>query len=81
MESEKEKTQAGLEMTLTEKSAFEEVVRRKEEEIVQLQKQIQELQCSLAESEQIHAQRLINLTTRPRQETQVETERLASSQV
>ena len=43
--------------------------------------QIQELQNNLAESEQTHAQRLINLTTRRRQETEVETERLRSSQV
>jgi rootletin len=46
-----------------------------------MQRQIQQLQQQLAGAEQEHSQRLIDLTTRHRQETEMETERLRSAQL
>lgn len=52
-----------------------------EQEMAELQRQVQALQATLAETEQQHAQRLIELTTRHRQETEMETERLRTAQL
>jgi rootletin len=46
-----------------------------------MQRQIQTLQTQLAGAEQEHSQRLIDLTSRHRQETEMETERLRSAQL
>lgn len=43
--------------------------------------QVQNLQAALAEQEQQNAQRLIDLTTRHRTETEMETERLRTAQL
>jgi len=45
-----------------------------------MQRQIQSLQAQLSELESQHAQRLIDLTTRHRAETEMETERLRANQ-
>ncbi|CAF4752517.1 unnamed protein product, partial [Rotaria sp. Silwood2] len=54
--------------------------RRVEEENVALQRQIENLQAILNESEHQHAQRLIDFNTRNRRETEAETARIRSSQ-
>jgi len=54
---------------------------RLEEENMDCQRQIGALQGQLAEVEQQHAQRLIDLTTRHRSETEMETDRLRSAQL
>lgn len=46
-----------------------------------IQRQLQALQVQLAETEQQHAQRLIELTSRHRSETEMETERLRTAQM
>ncbi|KAL5014639.1 hypothetical protein ScPMuIL_008909 [Solemya velum] len=56
-------------------------MQRFEDENGELAKHIQELQSQLAEAEQQHAQRLIDLTTRHRAETEMETERLRTAQL
>ena len=40
VETEKELTQAGLEKTVNEKTVYEEKIKKKEEDIVELQKQV-----------------------------------------
>lgn len=67
--------------TLTEREALELAFRKLEEENAELNKQLEALQASLAEAEQTHAQRLIDLTTRHRQETEMETERFRTAQL
>ncbi|CAF2316739.1 unnamed protein product [Rotaria sp. Silwood2] len=54
--------------------------RRVEEENLALQRQIENLQAILNESEHQHAQRLIDFNTRNQRETEVETARIRSSQ-
>ncbi|CAM4772379.1 unnamed protein product [Rotaria magnacalcarata] len=54
--------------------------RRVEEENLSLQRQVENLQSVLNESEHQHAQRLIDFNTRNRRETEVETARIRSSQ-
>ncbi|CAF3848033.1 unnamed protein product [Rotaria sordida] len=54
--------------------------RRVEEENLTLQRQVENLQAILNESEHQHAQRLIDFNTRNRRETELETERIRSSQ-
>ncbi|CAF0803068.1 unnamed protein product [Rotaria sp. Silwood1] len=54
--------------------------RRVEEENLALQRQVDNLQAILNESEHQHAQRLIDFNTRNRRETEAETARIRSSQ-
>ncbi|CAF4826729.1 unnamed protein product [Rotaria sp. Silwood1] len=63
-----------------DRAEFDRQFRRLEEENQALQKQVEHLQAALNESEQQHAQRLIDLTTRNRRETEAETERIRTSQ-
>ncbi|CAF3320875.1 unnamed protein product [Rotaria socialis] len=63
-----------------DRAEFDRQYRRIEEENLALQKQVEHLQAALNESEQQHAQRLIDLATRSRRETEAETERIRSSQ-
>ncbi|KAL5014044.1 hypothetical protein ScPMuIL_008314 [Solemya velum] len=62
-------------------SSLDRSMQRFEDENGELAKHIQELQSQLAEAEQQHAQRLIDLTTRHRAETEMETERLRTAQL
>jgi rootletin len=78
---EREKMQHEEMSKIIDKSGLERQLQRLEEENCCMQRQIQELQGQLAEAEQIHAQRLIDITTRNRKETEMETERLRSSQI
>ena len=64
-----------------EKCSLERQLQRLEEENCCLIKQVQELQCQLSEAEQQYAQKLIDLTTRNRKESELELERIRSSQV
>lgn len=56
-------------------------IRDLESEIEEAHKTIQALQAQLADTEQAHAGRLIEITTRHRQESEMEIDRLRTAQV
>ncbi|VDI23434.1 rootletin [Mytilus galloprovincialis] len=64
-----------------EKGSLDRSLARLDEDNCDLNKQVQQLQAQLAEAEQQHAQRLIDVTTRHRAETEMETERLRTAQM
>ncbi len=68
-------------MKAADKSNVERQLQRVEEENMMLQRQVADLQTQLGELEQQHAQRLIDLTTRNRKESEMEVERLRASQL
>ncbi|XP_076086637.1 uncharacterized protein LOC143057256 isoform X1 [Mytilus galloprovincialis] len=81
VEREKLKTEEIANTSLMEKGSLDRSLARLDEDNCDLNKQVQQLQAQLAEAEQQHAQRLIDVTTRHRAETEMETERLRTAQM
>jgi rootletin len=81
VEREKLKSDEFLSKTAVERTGLDRSLSRLEEENIELQRAVQALQGQLASAEQEHSGRLIDLTTRHRQETELETERLRSAQL
>lgn len=81
VEREKMKGEEIMSRTVAQKSSLDQSIGRLEEDNVELQRSLQQIQAQLAQAEQSHSQRLIDLTTRHRQETEMETERLRSAQI
>lgn len=81
VEREKMKSDEFLTKTAVERTSLDRSLNRLEEENVELQRAVQEIQAQLAQAEQDHSARLIDLTSRHRQETELETERLRSAQL
>ncbi|KAL8563296.1 hypothetical protein ACOMHN_063958 [Nucella lapillus] len=81
VEREKLRTEEIATKTLYDRSAFDRITQRLEEDNEALKLQLQQLQSQLADAEQRHAQRLVDLNTRHRAETEMEMERLRSSQI
>ena len=67
--------------SVLERTTLDRTLVKLEEDNNDLTRQMQALQQQLAALEQEHSQRLIDLTTRHRHETEMETERLRSAQV
>ncbi|GFS25857.1 rootletin, partial [Elysia marginata] len=80
VEREKLQTEEIAHKSLYDRDNVDRTLGRLEEDNLMLQRSLQDLQAQLAEAEQTHAQRLIDLTTRHRAETEMETERLRSAQ-
>ncbi|XP_014668845.1 PREDICTED: rootletin-like [Priapulus caudatus] len=80
VEREKILTEEQASKTLLEKTSAERTLSSIESENLEMQRQVQNLQAALAEQEQQHAQKMIDLTTRHRTETEMETERLRTAQ-
>ena len=70
-----------LNRSVLERTTLDRTLAKLEEDNGDLQRQMQQLQQQLAGLEQEHSQRLIDLTTRHRHETEMETERLRSAQI
>ena len=70
-----------LNRSVLERTTLDRTLAKLEEDNGDLQRQTQQLQQQLAGLEQEHSQRLIDLTTRHRHETEMETERLRSAQI
>merc|ERR1711976_219067 len=81
VEREKMARDEYLSKSTAEKSQLDQTLGQLEEDNVELNRLVQNLQNNLAEAEQQHSSRLVDLTTRHRQETEMETERLRSAQI
>merc|ERR1712156_18323 len=66
-------------MGTTEKTGLDSAVKGIETELSALQKRTHELEALLADQEQSHARRILELTSRHRQEADAEMERLRSA--
>jgi len=64
---------------VADKSSIDKQLQRLEDENMYLQQQVQELQKMLADTENQHAQRLMELSSRNRKESDLETERIRTS--
>jgi len=78
VEREKLKTEEIATKTVHQRGELDHAFRRLEEENIDLVRQIQNLQAHLAQVEQTHSSRLLDITTRHRAETEMEVDRLRS---
>lgn len=67
--------------SVMERSEMDSSLRRLDDENLEMKRAVQNLQAQLAEAEQAHASRLIEITSRHRAETEMEVDHLRASKM